>query len=76
MFAPRPHAPIRIFFAPFDQHDAAWPEDDPDDGEPDLDEVDDDWLLQFNEYWDALLPDDDYEPLPDPGDFWPDQDAA
>lgn len=26
--------------------------------------------------FEALTPDDDYEPLPEPGDFWTNQDAA
>lgn len=44
---------------------------------PTFDECDDETLLELNdEYWDALLPDDDYESLPDQGDFWTDQDAA
>ena len=44
---------------------------------PTFDEVDDDTLLELDEeYWEALLPDDDYEPLPEQGDFWTDQDAA
>jgi hypothetical protein len=31
--------------------------------------------LEFDdEYWEALVPDDDYEPQPDHGDFWPDED--
>ena len=76
MFAPRRPASIRIFFAPPVHDDAAWPEDDPDGSRPDPEEIDDDWAWQFKEYWDALLPDDDYEPHPEPGDFWPDQDAA
>ena len=44
---------------------------------PTFDEVDDETLLELDEaYWEALLPDDDYEPLPEQGDFWTDQDAA
>lgn len=44
---------------------------------PTFDEVDDETLLEFDdEYWDALLPDDDYEALPDERDFWTDQEAA
>lgn len=44
---------------------------------PTFDEVDDDTLLELDEeYWEALLPDDDYEPTPEEGDFWTDQDAA
>jgi hypothetical protein len=29
-----------------------------------------------DECWDALLLDDDYEPPPEPGDFWIEPDAA
>ena len=66
----------RIFFAPSVDADA-WPADDSDDGRPDPDELDDDGALELDdEYWDALLLDDDYEPHPEPGDVWPDQDAA
>lgn len=44
---------------------------------PTFDECDDETLLELNdEYWDALIPDDDYEPLPERGDFWIDGDAA
>ena len=59
-----------------------WPEDHPN-GEPEVpksdvpDEFDDDWPLELgDDVFDALTPDDDYEPTPDPGDFWPEQDAA
>jgi len=39
------------------------------------DEIDDDLPFEFDAaYWDALLPDDDYEPHPEPGDFWIDDD--
>lgn len=44
---------------------------------PTFDECDDEALLELNdEYWEALLPDDDYEVLPERGDFWTDQEAA
>jgi len=36
---------------------------------PTFDECDD-------EYWEALIPDDDYEAMPEEGDFWFDQEAA
>lgn len=40
-------------------------------------EIDDRWPLEFDdETWDALVPDDDYEPQPEYGDFWTEQDAA
>lgn len=44
---------------------------------PTFDECDDEALLELDhEYWDALLPEDDYEVLPERGDFWTDQEAA
>lgn len=44
---------------------------------PTFDECDDESLLDLDaEYWEALLLDDDYEVLPEKGDFWTDQDAA
>ena len=37
----------------------------------DLDELDADAALQLDDdYWEALLPENDYEPLPEYGDFW------
>jgi hypothetical protein len=40
-------------------------------------EFDDDSPLELRgDAFDVLLADDDYEPLPEFGDFWPDQDAA
>jgi hypothetical protein len=40
-------------------------------------EFDDDWPLELgDDVFDAFTLDDDYEPTPDPGDFWPDQDAS
>ncbi len=40
-------------------------------------EIDDSWPLEIDDQdLDALIPDDDYEPLPEYGDFWPDRDAA
>jgi len=54
--------------------DSTWPLEEPAD-RPDLDEIDDDAPLELDsDYWDALLPDDDYEPLPEYGDFWIDDD--
>jgi hypothetical protein len=44
---------------------------------PTFDECDDEALLELDdEYWEALLLDDDYEVLPEEGDFWTDQEAA
>jgi hypothetical protein len=44
---------------------------------PTFDECDDDSLLELDdEYWEALLLDDDYEVQPERGDFWIDRDAA
>ena len=69
MFPARRHGLPRLFFTP--------PDDDWDYDRPEPDEIDDDYSLDLNdEYWDALLLDDDYEPHPEPGDFWPDQHAA
>lgn len=54
--------------------DSDWPLEEPPfhDGP---DEIDDDVPLELDdEYWEALSPDDDYEPLPEPGDFWTDAD--
>jgi hypothetical protein len=49
--------------------DSDWPEEEP--GCPDPEELDDDSPLELDdESWDALIPDDDYEPLPEYGDFW------
>jgi len=46
------------------------------DGEPDLD-ADDDYSLDLDDqYLDALLLDDEYDPAPEAGDFWIDCDAA
>lgn len=37
----------------------------------------DDWAIDLDEdQWDALIPDDDYEPMPEYGDFWDARDAA
>jgi hypothetical protein len=77
MFPARRHGSPSLFFAPPADSHAACSSDDWDDDPPDLDELDDDSPLDLDdECWDALLPDDDYEPRPDPGDFWPHQDAA
>jgi hypothetical protein len=49
-----------------------WPLEEPP-YEPD--ELDDDAPLELDdEYWEAFVPDDDYEPLPDHGDFWTNDD--
>jgi hypothetical protein len=43
----------------------------------DAEEIDDEALLPLDDAClDALAADDDYEPLPEPGDFWMEQDAA
>ena len=40
-------------------------------------EIDSDFPVEIDDdAWDAFLPDDDYEPLPEYGDFWTEQDAA
>jgi hypothetical protein len=55
--------------SPTDPSDEAPTEGD----ELDPDELDGDASLQLDdESWEALLPDDDYEPLPEYGDFWTD----
>jgi hypothetical protein len=55
--------------------DSEWPLEEPTYGS-DPEEIDDDAPFEFDaEYWDALLPDNDYEPLPEYGDFWPPDDA-
>jgi hypothetical protein len=44
---------------------------------PEPEENDDDSTLELDdECLDALEPDDDYETQPQPGDFWPEMDAA
>ena len=44
---------------------------------PTFDECDDESLLELDdEYWEALILDDDYEVMPEEGDFWFDQEAA
>lgn len=75
-----PSQPLRILHAPpIDADDGPWlyePEG-PGADEAELDAGDDDYSLDFDdEYLDALLLDDDYEPTPEAGDFWPDSDAA
>jgi hypothetical protein len=51
--------------------DNLWPLEEPG-FEPD--DIDGDTPLELDdEYWEALIPDDDYEPHPDPGDFWTDE---
>jgi hypothetical protein len=50
---------------------ARGPLDDPDD----IDEGDEQMPPAMNDDdWEALIPDDDYEPLPEYGDFWPETD--
>ena len=45
--------------------------------DPEATEFDDDSTLEISdELCDALTPDDDYESLPEAGDFWTDLDAA
>ena len=55
----------------------AWPEDDPTTPEPPP-ELDDETPLELDddEFWQAIAPDDDYEPVPEPGDFWTEFDVA
>ena len=71
---------LRISFAPpVDPCDSADFDDGYDESDecPKPEELDDDRSLELDdEYWEALLLDDDYEPQPDDGDFWIDQDAA
>ncbi|MCC6491955.1 MAG: hypothetical protein IT424_02920 [Pirellulales bacterium] len=56
--------------------DADWPPEEPA-FRPQPQELDGDSPLELDdEYWEALTPDDDYEPYPQYGDFWPDLDAA
>ena len=53
------------------------PREVPDDSPPLPHEIDDDCPRELGEEpWDALIPEDDYEPLPEYGDFWPERDAA
>ncbi len=75
MAAPKKRAHDRIL--PFERPDE--PDDVPPESplHPAFDECDDESLLDLDaEYWEALLLDDDYEVLPEKGDFWADQDAA
>ena len=40
-------------------------------------EIDDEFPRELgDDPWDVFVPEDDYEPLPENGDFWTDQDAA
>jgi hypothetical protein len=40
-------------------------------------EIDDDFPRELgDDPWDVFVPEDDYEPLPEYGDFWTEQDAA
>ena len=51
--------------------DSDWPLEEP----PYSDDVDDPMPLELDdECWEALTPDDDYEPMPDYGDFWTEDD--
>jgi hypothetical protein len=53
--------------------DSSWPLEEPG---FDPEDVDYDTPLEFDdEYWEALVPDDDYEPTPEYGDFWPDEES-
>lgn len=53
-------------------NDSIWPPEEPA-YRPDPHDIDDDTPLELDDdYWEALLPDDDYEPYPAPGDFWTD----
>jgi hypothetical protein len=62
-------AMLTLALSTVDNH---WPLEEPG-FEPD--DVDYDTPLEFDdEYWEALVPDDDYEPQPDYGDFWPEED--
>jgi hypothetical protein len=50
--------------------DSHWPPEEPA-YRPQPQEIDDDTPLELDdEYWEALAPDDDYEPFPEQGDFW------
>jgi hypothetical protein len=54
--------------------DTNWPAEEPE-YRPEPHEIDDDSPLELDDdYWDVLLPDDDYEPLPEYGDFWANED--
>jgi hypothetical protein len=55
---------------PFDVPDSAEPFDEPEDSSDleDLDFGDDD-----DARWDVFIPDDEYDPEPDPSDFWHDE---
>lgn len=44
------------------------------DDEPE-EEFDDEPVELDDECWDVLAADDDYEPLPEPGDFWTEEAA-
>ena len=52
------------------------PQTEPSDDDPDPDELDiDDRPTGEDAYWDAFIPDEDEcDPLPEPGDFWLDDD--
>lgn len=47
------------------------------DGAPTEEAPVDDWAIELDEdQWEALIPEDDYEPMPEYGDFWGDRDVA
>lgn len=58
--------------------DSHWPPEEPfgrPGVPPELDDDDSELELELaDDFWDALAPDDDYEPSPEPGDFWTEQD--
>lgn len=65
---PRAHLQARLPPPPWQM-----PED-PDAPDPDFD--DDGPLELDDEAWEVFIPDDDYEPLPEYGDFWTDDDPS
>jgi hypothetical protein len=63
---------VAMLLAACSRIDSQWPQEEPG-SRPDQEEIDDDSPLELDDdYWDALIPDDDYEPLPEYGDFWTD----
>lgn len=57
------------------------PEEPPNDLDPELAdpsdlEIDDPLADADDSNWDAFIPDDEYEPLPEPGDFWMEESQA
>jgi hypothetical protein len=63
------HALARIL--PFAIHESAEPQP----SRPPR-EINDDVPRELGDPWDVFVPEDDYEPLPENGDFWTEQDAA